>query len=1125
MEKANLTFLAGFFDSQPVGTGAATLVISAPLSVNGVGTGSGGSLDLGSNSTTTFNVGLTKANNNGVAGAISVSGGTGSGGSNGSITLSNNDGSVTNIVALTATSDATLTAGGANGSVILGAALGSASTVDVMLTASGGGAVSQVSTKALVSGANIVLIGGSGATGNVGGKTVFLTDASSGLGASGGGTVNISNSSTSAITLGNSGAGSLGSFKLATAGGLTADNISAGTAITVSAKTGSIGLTGNIATLVVSTSTVSLTATAGSITGIAAADFGAGKSVTLSATKGSITTGAIGGAGDLTPLTVSLTALNGVSSLGNINATTTITAKATNTKTGTIDLGGNLETTSPTAGVIALTASGGNIIAGAASDDISAGKSVTLSATKGSITVGTVGAKVTTNIVTLTALNAVGTLGTMDAKTSVTAKATSATAGGILLGGAVDAASPTAGVVVLTASGKNVVGTGFDISGGKSVTVTATKGQDTLGTVGVATPTSAITISALGNVSTNGLSAINTVTEKATAVGSTIQLAAGSIDASSATKGAVSLTASGITANTGTDISGGLSVTLTAAKGSISVANVGTSPTGIVKLTALNSVASSGSLTGTSVTLSQTSKLLTYTLGVNTLPTGISVKTMKSTNGAISAIAAGAAVTVVDGAVISAGAAGAKPSKTTTILLEDSNLTAGTIAIGTSAGTGATISTLAVTGGKANINVVIGAVPSKGVPGVAPAGVTIGTSTGGAVFYGPTGVLASSSSGKINLQGANILFNAPTTRAGSISFFHTTLTADPPAAISVAPLSVGRISPQSAQVTADTNTLSLPQSGLNAVQVVPNSGISGVGGVSGVGNVSGVNGVTGDGGGSTNAAVSSINAAAGIADARISGDVSNVYSQMPARIPNQVWINDTEMISGEVPAIVSSDEDLGVTTDVSVAVELKEMSGEVESKPVNPSQLTGAVSCNGGAGKTMSLKRGAVVFAPTLSTVVETRFGAVHLAAHSLALLIAFHDGVAVYNLDDRHAGSVNIDSGTSHLQLRPGEQAVLTDASVKNLADVNPTQAIGYRARRERNMGNGIKAFTSEFDAIQSLRVVLPLKQIVSSQHPGAKKIASRLLKTTAIMMQIGSANGPYVPVQRAQMTAWQPR
>jgi hypothetical protein len=71
--------------------------------------------------------------------------------------------------------------------------------------------------------------------------------------------------------------------------------------------------------------------------------------------------------------------------------------------------------------------------------------------------------------------------------------------------------------------------------------------------------------------------------------------------------------------------------------------------------------------------------------------------------------------------------------------------------------------------------------------------------------------------------------------------------------------------------------------------------------------------------------------------------------------------------------------------------------------------------------------------------------------------------------------------------------------------------------------MGGGIKVFTSEFDAMQSLQMILPLKQLVVSQHPGAKKVASRLLKTTVIMMQMGAGKGPYQPVRRAELTAWQ--
>jgi hypothetical protein len=225
------------------------------------------------------------------------------------------------------------------------------------------------------------------------------------------------------------------------------------------------------------------------------------------------------------------------------------------------------------------------------------------------------------------------------------------------------------------------------------------------------------------------------------------------------------------------------------------------------------------------------------------------------------------------------------------------------------------------------------------------------------------------------------------------------------------------------------------------------------------------------------------------------------------------WISETEMCSGEVPAIVCSEEDLGVRSDVSMVVELKDHTGYASTiAPDTRSQ------------KLMSLNRGAVVFAPIRDTQIETRFGRIHLAARSLALVIAFRNGVAVYDLDDLHASSVTIESGPSQIRLYPGMQAIITDATTASLSDVNPTQAIGYRSIRTQQMGPKLKAFISEFDTLQSLQAVLPLRQIVTSKHPEARKVANHLLKSMAILMQTGASRGAYEQVPRVQVAAWKP-
>jgi hypothetical protein len=73
----------------------------------------------------------------------------------------------------------------------------------------------------------------------------------------------------------------------------------------------------------------------------------------------------------------------------------------------------------------------------------------------------------------------------------------------------------------------------------------------------------------------------------------------------------------------------------------------------------------------------------------------------------------------------------------------------------------------------------------------------------------------------------------------------------------------------------------------------------------------------------------------------------------------------------------------------------------------------------------------------------------------------------------------------------------------------------------RERVMGQGLKAFVSEFSVMQAMNAVTPLKQIVNSKHSAAQKLSSQMLKNAAILMQMNAGN--YEQVLRPATTAYQ--
>jgi hypothetical protein len=168
----------------------------------------------------------------------------------------------------------------------------------------------------------------------------------------------------------------------------------------------------------------------------------------------------------------------------------------------------------------------------------------------------------------------------------------------------------------------------------------------------------------------------------------------------------------------------------------------------------------------------------------------------------------------------------------------------------------------------------------------------------------------------------------------------------------------------------------------------------------------------------------------------------------------------------------------------------------------------------------MSLRRGNLVIAPDKDTVIETAFGTVSVAAHSVALIMAQPTGTAVYNLDDRHQNSVVLTIGKKQLALAPGRHAMITSHLVERFDLVNPAESINYRNVVSNRLDGDLQAFTSEFSTASVLGTVKQLRAMINSDHPQAKRLANHLLKTSAIMTQIGGG-GAYQQHQHPRLTA----
>jgi hypothetical protein len=152
----------------------------------------------------------------------------------------------------------------------------------------------------------------------------------------------------------------------------------------------------------------------------------------------------------------------------------------------------------------------------------------------------------------------------------------------------------------------------------------------------------------------------------------------------------------------------------------------------------------------------------------------------------------------------------------------------------------------------------------------------------------------------------------------------------------------------------------------------------------------------------------------------------------------------------------------------------------------------------------VTLNNGSVLFVPKSDTTVVTPKGRVKVAANAVAMIVVDENHLSVYDVNDQHKRSVVIEAGGRSIPLSPGKHAVITHAGVQQFADINPVEAVMHRGLANHDLGNGHKAFTSEFSVPSAISSIKPLAAIITSEHREARKVRDGVLKTSAVIMQL---------------------
>lgn len=393
-------------------------------------------------------------------------------------------------------------------------------------------------------------------------------------------------------------------------------------------------------------------------------------------------------------------------------------------------------------------------------------------------------------------------------------------------------------------------------------------------------------------------------------------------------------------------------------------------------------------------------------------------------------------------------------------------------------GNGSSVLTNAKTPGLGNINIVLGAPQSPGRKTPTPKKFVTIVENGGSVLFGGKKAQAVSGGIVFTAQGADVYVS--TFNPKSIVFEgNNIITADPPVAEGT-PMTI--------------RTFGNARSAANTLNVISDLSINSLDGSVTMSPVSITNPVA------TFSVNNEMRAMQLISLNNATGTFSGVDSLA------SLTSTASGVTLATVPSAGSSHDDSYISTSEPTAT-------IVDAKLCSDLELSGdslmsslsKVSHN----QCVTMDSGSVLFVPKTDTTVVTPKGRVKIAADSVAMVVVDQNHLSVYDVNDQHKRSVVIEAGGRSIPLSPGKHAIVTHSSVQQFAEINPVEAVMHRGLAHHDLGNGHKAFTSEFSVPSAIQAIKPLAAIVQSQHREARKVRAGVLKTTAVIMQMTS-NGP---------------
>ncbi|MDZ4835519.1 MAG: hypothetical protein SGJ27_17225 [Candidatus Melainabacteria bacterium] len=443
------------------------------------------------------------------------------------------------------------------------------------------------------------------------------------------------------------------------------------------------------------------------------------------------------------------------------------------------------------------------------------------------------------------------------------------------------------------------------------------------------------------------------------------------------------------------------------------------------------------------------------------------------------------------------------------ICLLNCNALSGNISLGAN-------SIIETSGNGERVLIAIGATPTNPVAVTPPANVIIDEQGNGKVIFATSaaGFVVGAIPTKVNAINKNVILSNASTQPGTqkITFEdNVTITADPPLGAGSARSTAMMFSSQVGEAVGASN--SLTNNSLANNSLASNS-LTNIGSVTDTVIGAQLNSITNSALNAQNITavptdlLSSFRKTAGEEITSLSSTAIGTLSLAEETVPN-TFITE---------AYVWCDTDLGLHG----ATTLKRGKNEIASSgsSVAANEISGGI--NGASTvEVAKLRRGTLVLAPSKDTRLETPMGTVEVAKDSVALVVLDDTRLGVYDLHDARKGSIRVSSGSSATTLSPGRCTVLTNQVQNGFERSNPMESIGYKSIATLDHGNGIKAFNAEFSTTHAMESVKPLMQILTSKHAGARRLGSRLLKTSAVLMHLGGGSDNFKIYAEPSVTA----